>query len=46
MSPNVQKTDKFSFEMKSRQPMGVDKVASFEKLTNFTKNSTLLESSN
>jgi hypothetical protein len=42
----MQKTEKLSFEKTSRQPMGFDKVASFEKLKNFTKNFTRAESFN
>jgi hypothetical protein len=42
----MQKTDKLSFKKTSRQPTGVDKVASFEKLTNFAENFTRMESSN
>jgi hypothetical protein len=42
---NAKKTDNFHLKKPSRQPMGVNKVATFEKLTNFTENSTRVESS-
>jgi hypothetical protein len=42
----MQKTEKLSLKKTSRQPMGVDKVTSFEKFTNFTENFTLVGSSN
>jgi hypothetical protein len=41
----MQKTDKLSFKKTLRQPMGVDKITSFEKLTNLTENARV-ESSN
>jgi hypothetical protein len=43
LSQKVRKTDKLSFKIRLRQPMGVDKVASFENLTNFSENSTRVE---
>jgi hypothetical protein len=41
----MQRTDKLSFKKTSRQPTGVDKVVSFENLTNFAENFTQVESS-
>jgi hypothetical protein len=35
--PKCAKIDKLSYKKTSRQPMGVNKVASFEKLTKFVK---------